>query len=126
MACKTNRSAGEPVVLRPQVPVRHAEFSPDGRWVVSAAAGGIVRVWDWMGGDRAVALRGHRLGVFSAAFSPDDQHRIVSAGNDGTVRVWNCAVCGPIEEVLALADERVTRELTCDERATFLNAPPCP
>ncbi len=36
-----------------------------------------------------------------------------------------CEICGSIQEVLALAAQRVTRELTCQERETFLHAP-CP
>jgi hypothetical protein len=33
----------------------------------------------------------------------------------------NCEVCGPMEQVLALAKKRATRELTSEERKVFLN-----
>jgi hypothetical protein len=41
--------------------------------------------------------------------------------DDGTVRVWRCPVCGPVDEVLAYACEHVTRELTPEERRAYLD-----
>jgi hypothetical protein len=33
--------------------------------------------------------------------------------------VWECDVCGPIEDVFALAERRATRNLTPEERERF-------
>ena len=52
----------------------------------------------------------------SAVFSPDANH-IVTAGEDGTVRQYIL----DIEQLLALAAHRITRSLTLDERATYLD-----
>ncbi len=68
-------------------------------------------------------MRGHEGPTNAVAFSPDGR-QIASASLDGTVRVWMCEVCGPIEEVLAMAEQRVTRELTDEERQTFLHESP--
>ena len=38
----------------------------------------------------------------------------------GGARIFLCDVCGSFDELLALARERVTRELTPEERATYL------
>jgi hypothetical protein len=42
--------------------------------------------------------------------------------------MWECEICSLATDdaLLVFADERITRDLTCEERATFLNAPPCP
>jgi hypothetical protein len=47
--------------------------------------------------------------------------RYLSAHDDGTVRIWRCPVCGPIDDVLTYADQHVTRELTPEERTAFLD-----
>lgn len=67
-------------------------------------------------------LRCHEGLVWDALFSPDGQ-RVASASEDGTVRLSEREVCGPIEEVLELSEGRVTRELTSEEREIFLREP---
>ena len=69
-------------------PVRSAQFSPDGRKIVSASCDKTVRVWSAVSGELEQTLEGHRDRVFSAHFSPDGQ-KIVSASDDNTVQVWS-------------------------------------
>jgi WD40 repeat protein len=115
-------SGAELLVLRGhQGQVFNVAFNRDGQQVASVGSDGTVRVWQMAGEVEPVILPGHDGNVYGVTFDPDGQ-RIASAGADGTVRIWNCEVCGrPIGEVLALAEERSTRELTCEERATFLH-----
>ncbi|WP_438044828.1 nSTAND1 domain-containing NTPase [Sorangium sp. So ce128] len=68
--------------------VSSAEFSPDGKRIVTASLDKTVRVWNASGTGEPLVLRGHEDGVSSAAFSPDGK-RIVTAAYDKTVRVWN-------------------------------------
>jgi WD40 repeat protein len=65
-------------------------------------------------------VRGHNGPVHGITFSADGR-RVATASIDGTVRMWVCEVCGPIEQVLALAERRGTRELTTEERTVFLH-----
>ncbi len=114
----------DPIVLHGRDdPVYGVAFSSNGQRVVSTGQDAIVHVWDPIGGPALVMLRGHQGPTIGVAFSSDGQ-QLASAGADGTVRVWMCEVCGRIEEVLALAEQRVTRELTDEERVTFLHESP--
>jgi hypothetical protein len=85
--------------------VYSVSFSPDGRRLASASAGGTVKVWDAQTGQEALTLKGHTSVVAWLCFSPDGR-RLASVSGDGTVRVWD-AQTG--QEALTLKGH--TREL---------------
>lgn len=70
------------------------DISPDGRWLVHADRfEHRVRVWDWTrphGATQQVVLRGHHGELTDAAFTPEGKH-LLTAGQDGTVLVWDMA-----------------------------------
>ena len=57
-------------------------FSPNGGW------DGVTRVWSADGGPPLALLRGQRSRLFDVGFGPASD-RVVSASDDGTVRVWD-------------------------------------
>ncbi len=68
--------------------VFHANFSADGRHIVTASADGTARVWNSATGETIATLVGHRGSVTKAVFSPDGR-RVLTAGEDATVRIWD-------------------------------------
>jgi WD40 repeat protein len=62
------------------------QFSKSGRWL-AVTANNTVTLWDWPAHKLVRVLKGHADYVEGLAFAPDEQH-IVSAGHDGTTRVW--------------------------------------
>ena len=101
--------------------VNDAEFSPDGRWVVTAGpitAG----LWSADSGTLLFYVRGHKRRLTAATFDPSGD-RIFTAGIDGTVRVYDCGVCRSGAELVAVARRRLAatgRMLTPAERARFV------
>ena len=107
--------------LQHNTAVRDAQFSPDGRWLVSAA--NKTGLWDIRTGENVLRLQGHQGTTTSATFDPRGR-LIVTGGVDGKVRTYECEVCGTIDGLLALADSRLAgtrRELTDDEREQYLH-----
>jgi WD40 repeat protein len=78
-------------------PLGSVAWSPDGRRLVTASADlaagheehpdPIVRIWDTTTGAAIGALGGHAGPVYSAVYSVDGK-RLVTAGSDGTARIW--------------------------------------
>jgi WD40 repeat protein len=97
-----------------------AAFSPDGKFVVTQSWDGTARVWDAATGQSLAELCRHTDPVFTATFSPNGKF-VVTASAGGTTEIFACEICGSIEDLLALARTRVTRELTCEERQTYLH-----
>jgi WD40 repeat protein len=87
-------------------PVASATFSPDGRWVLTAGPGtaglGLAAT-----GERVVFLRGHTEPLVGAVFAGRDGRLIVTASKDGTVRTWRCGLCGSVDDLIKLAEQRL-------------------
>jgi WD40 repeat protein len=65
-----------------------AEFSPDGKIVLTASSSGIARTWDASTGRQIQEFSGHISHVNHAIFT-NDGHRVITASSDGTVRLWD-------------------------------------
>ncbi|MEJ2208465.1 MAG: BTAD domain-containing putative transcriptional regulator [Anaerolineae bacterium] len=96
----------------------HLTFSPDDTLVATAGFDGQARVWDVDTGQELLALTGHTGGVNAVAFAPDGT-RLITAGDDGTVRIYAL----PVQDVVDLAEERLTRTWTEQECRQFLHLP---
>lgn len=67
--------------------INHVQFSPDGRWLLSASFDKSVRMWDGTTGKFVATLRGHVGPVYQVSWSADSR-LFVSASKDSTLKVW--------------------------------------
>jgi WD40 repeat protein/ABC-type transport system substrate-binding protein len=97
-------------------------FSPTGFYLVTASADGTAKVWEVQSGKEVTTLKGHTGAVNSVAISPDGNY-LVTTGADQTAQV---EIFTP-EEMLRVAQSRLTRSLSADERVQFgFDPPPTP
>jgi eukaryotic-like serine/threonine-protein kinase len=100
-----------------------AQFSRDGRLVVTTSADATARVWDTATGRLVAGPFRHEQEVNSADFSPDGQ-RLVTVSMDKTARVWDIGSGKPLGPPLMhgwqlLAEPNTTatfREMINDDR----------
>ncbi len=94
-------------VVAHQGPVPDLAFSPDSRWI--ATAGTIsVRVWDARQPSQLLLLLGPTKPVQAVVFSADGR-TIVSAGMDGTIRRYDCVVCGALPDLVRAGEARLAQ-----------------
>jgi WD40 repeat protein len=85
-----------------------AEFSDDGKFIITASEDNTARIWDAANGKELSVLAGHTARVTSVAFAPgNDPTRAVTASQDGAVKLWDTQ---ENKEILTLDGH--TREVT--------------
>ena len=72
-------------------------------------------------GVEQLVLRGTERRVGNVLFSPDGS-KLVSVADDGIVRVWAL----DLDDLIAIAESRLTRTLTDDECRQYLHVDRCP
>jgi WD40 repeat protein len=86
--------------------VNSAAFSADGRWLVTTSAIAAA-IWNVRFESVAAYLRGHTApSVRIAVFTPDGKS-VITAGDDGTVRIYACEFCGGIDDLVTIARARL-------------------
>jgi WD40 repeat protein len=97
-------------------PVCCGSYSPDGRLIETEADA--VRIWDAMTGTlfATVPITAPAANV---QYTPDSTS-VVITDDAGRTIVYHCELCVSTQQLLTLAESRVTRELTPEERATYL------
>jgi WD40 repeat protein/class 3 adenylate cyclase len=103
-------------------PVYSLDFNPDGSLLATGSIDGTVKLWasaDF--GANPLTLGGHRAGIYDVQFSPDGR-RLISGSRDLTARVFAI----DIDELIEIAESRVTRPLNDAECQRYLHVPTCP
>jgi WD40 repeat protein len=100
-------------------------FSPNGNFIATGSTDRTARVWNWKSGRSLAIFRGHVAPVLAVEFSPDGES-ITTGTQDGEARVYPCVELRSKPKPASLAEKRVTRSLTADEKRIFLHQNPKP
>ena len=101
--------------------VWRAAFHPNAGRIATAGADGSVIVWDSGRGEQLFVLGSQSEGLFDLAFSSDGKF-LAASDTAGTVRLYVM----PLEDLVALARDRLTRQLTDEECLQYLHVAQCP
>jgi WD40 repeat protein/DNA-binding SARP family transcriptional activator len=96
-------------------------FDPSGSRVATSSLDGTIRLWDPRSGELQLVLHGHYAQVSSVSFSPDGS-QLASYGVEGVVRIWAL----DLDDLIEIAQDRLTRSFTEDECRQYLHAARCP
>ncbi len=99
-----------------------ASLSPDGKILATAAAGSDVRLWDIQSGKRLLTLDGSEEGIVLVEFTADGKQIVTSGGQSGYMRFLVLSV----DELIKIAESRLTRSLTEEECQEYLHMDVCP
>lgn len=87
--------AGKPLAwarqIEAEVAIHMLKFSPDGKWMVTAAGAAKdaqIMIWDVQTGESARTLPAGRIGVWDLSFSPDGS-RLAGIDMDSILRIWD-------------------------------------
>jgi WD40 repeat protein len=83
--------------------LKSVDFSPDGAWVAAGDTEGNLLVWEAASAKILAILPRHAGAINSVEFSPAGDGQILTAGDDGTIRLSACTTCGPVGDLLAAA-----------------------
>ena len=107
--------------------VSDISFSSDGKWIATAGPS-TVGLWETRSprriekGTPVLFLRGHGPRVRSVAFVPQSR-RVMSIGDDGTVRTYLCELCGSTGQLIIRTKRRLDAlgaNLTPTERSRYV------
>jgi WD40 repeat protein/transcriptional regulator with XRE-family HTH domain len=90
-------------------------YSPDGKRIATASLDGTAKLWDAESGQELLTFLGDGSGLVDIAFSPDGTR--LATGSIKSVQVYLLQ----IDQLVALAKTRVTRELTSEECQKYLH-----
>ena len=89
-------------------------WSLGGQRILTGSVNNIAKTWDAVTGKELMTLTGHDHWVSSVSWMPEGK-RIATGGKYGLVQVYTT----DIDELLQIAESRVTRQLTAEEKETY-------
>lgn len=100
-----NAAMGAPIgsALQHNDSITSAQFSPDGKRVLTSSLDDRARIWNALTGAPIACEFRHDADVSHAIFSADGL-RIATSSNDGKARVWKASTCEPVTPWLRHGD----------------------
>jgi WD40 repeat protein len=116
-----NSNSGEYLtgLPHPQDMIR-AEFTPDGRWVLTVCQDNYLRLWDPHKAQVVAMMQVHKGPLKWATFSHDGKW-VLTVESDDAARLYPWEMIAPLQDLLTITKNRLGRPLSPEEKLRFLN-----
>jgi WD40 repeat protein len=102
--------------------IQDSSISPDWKTIATATGSNAIRLWDLESGQGVLTIEVPEIDVIRVAFTPDGKQLAVAGSPDGYVRFYALS----LEELVDVAESRLTRTLTEEECQEYLRMDACP
>jgi WD40 repeat protein len=99
--------------------IRVMQFSPDGKYFVSASSDRITRIWDVNTGQEVARLQNYEGDVSLVKFSPDNQQIATASSSDTVVRIWDVKTGEEVAKIPGHSGKMILLQFSLDSQRLF-------
>jgi len=92
--------------------INSAQFSPDGKYIVSASGDKTAKIWEVSSGNLLYDLKGHTDYVRLAEFSPDGRYIVTASASNDETKIWEVSSGKLLQDLKGYTNQGTSAEFS--------------